>query len=986
MRLLDSSVSYSALNSDGYPEQKQLSHTVQIQASMVRFNVRVHYMSDVYTIWAVDPQRYNHYPLIQDVCASALARLDSRMNMVIDLATTVKGGMEILQICNDEDVDKMFRLNEGESDIHVYVRATGIDEAGQSSQRPENGDHCEGEASLGGNGNVKAGLGDQGNGGIGLGEHDDGMGQVGLDDGLGEASLGEARLGDDLGFDDEVFAFSDEDEEWRPNADETDSTSDQGDVDSDVDSNHSNDDLSDYHSNSNDSGGALDSDNDGVVYPDRNLRGTIPEVSDGGKITLKPGNIFGNAIEFREKLRDFVIQEGFNIRRVKNESKRVRCVCAADGCEWFIHASRTASGQSFMIKTMNPDHSCMRSIKNPNANSAWIAKIFVDRLRANPEMTLNGMGTELLEKHGVEVSKMQLYRARKRAREDIEGNYGESYSKLAMYAEEVRRTNPGSLIKIQCDRLSPERSPTFKRFFLCLEAMKTGFFNGCRPFLGLDGCHLKGLFGGVLLAAVGLDANNGLYPLAIAIVETENKDSWAFFFRYLHTILDTNTQPWTFMSDGQKGIRDAIAEIFPESSHRRCCRHLYNNFRAKYPGIILRGHFWAAASAYSQVGFKKAMEDMKKVNSDAHDWLVKIPLSQWSRFAFDERVKNDNLTNNMAESFNGWLGDLRGRPVLTMLESIRSKLMGRICRRYEKGCSWNTLITPNICKKLNALVHEAGRMALTYAGQDEYEVAEQTTRYFVNLQLRTCNCGAWEISGLPCKHAIKCISHKRGKFEEYCHEYFSKAAYLRAHDVIIHPITDESTWHDTSTHDTLLPPPLCRLPGRPRKNRRRDPQEDAPSNFRRKSSTGRCTNCKEFGHNKTTCQRAPVRARGKGSSQTPLEGRGHGRGTSRARGRGSSQPLPQGRRLTRGSGSSSQPQPQGLVMHSLGRSQRATVINGIPHGSGIGFGTVQWMPQGPGLGSGTTRWAVEYHTTVGEDSVQFDGCHRVLAQEVEIQG
>ncbi|KAK4409041.1 hypothetical protein Sango_0485100 [Sesamum angolense] len=38
---------------------------------------------------------------------------------------------------------------------------------------------------------------------------------------------------------------------------------------------------------------------------------------------------------------------------------------------------------------------------------------------------------------------------------------------------------------------------------------------------------LQGSFGGVLLAAIGLDGNNGLFPVAFAIAESERKESWS---------------------------------------------------------------------------------------------------------------------------------------------------------------------------------------------------------------------------------------------------------------------------------------------------------------------------------------------------------------------------------------------------------------------------------------------------------------------------
>lgn len=39
--------------------------------------------------------------------------------------------------------------------------------------------------------------------------------------------------------------------------------------------------------------------------------------------------------------------------------------------------------------------------------------------------------------------------------------------------------------------------PYFQRLYVCLEACKNGFKRGCRPIIGVDGCHLKGEFAGI---------------------------------------------------------------------------------------------------------------------------------------------------------------------------------------------------------------------------------------------------------------------------------------------------------------------------------------------------------------------------------------------------------------------------------------------------------------------------------------------------------
>jgi len=42
--------------------------------------------------------------------------------------------------------------------------------------------------------------------------------------------------------------------------------------------------------------------------------------------------------------------------------------------------------------------------------------------------------------------------------------------------------------------------------------------NNHKPFIGIDGCHLKGPYESVLLSVMELDGNNGCFLVAYAIV------------------------------------------------------------------------------------------------------------------------------------------------------------------------------------------------------------------------------------------------------------------------------------------------------------------------------------------------------------------------------------------------------------------------------------------------------------------------------------
>jgi len=75
-------------------------------------------------------------------------------------------------------------------------------------------------------------------------------------------------------------------------------------------------------------------------------------------------------------------------------------------------------------------------------------------------------------------------------------------------AAAVHKWNPGSMCGLLKD------GPNFHKMFVCLDACKKGMIARCRPMISLDGCRLKGPYGGQLLCAVCRDENDDMYPIA----------------------------------------------------------------------------------------------------------------------------------------------------------------------------------------------------------------------------------------------------------------------------------------------------------------------------------------------------------------------------------------------------------------------------------------------------------------------------------------
>ncbi|KAL3633321.1 hypothetical protein CASFOL_022848 [Castilleja foliolosa] len=283
------------------------------------------------------------------------------------------------------------------------------------------------------------------------------------------------------------------------------------------------------------------------------------------KPILKIGMKFVDAKQFRKAFRSHAVLSGYDIHFQKNEGSRVTCVCKESqesklegevGCKWRIHASWNNEESAFIIRTYNSNHSCSRVFENTQATSAILSDMYIENLRDDPDWKLSAIQKAVNRELGIDVSTSKIYNAKKKAKKAIEGDFTEQYSLVWDYCNIVSIRNPGSCVKMKVDRPSLNDKPTFQRLFIAYGAWIEGFKSRCKKLIGLDGCFLKGSFGGQMLSAVGRDANNGMFPIAIAVVEAEITDSWTWFLTHLlEAIGSVEENGWCFISDRQKGFK-----------------------------------------------------------------------------------------------------------------------------------------------------------------------------------------------------------------------------------------------------------------------------------------------------------------------------------------------------------------------------------------------------------------------------------------------
>jgi len=152
--------------------------------------------------------------------------------------------------------------------------------------------------------------------------------------------------------------------------------------------------------------------------------------------------------------------------------------------------------------------------------------------------------------HSVDITKGRAWKAKQITQKIVDGDADRQYSMVWRYAVELTRVCPGNSAKVN-ERLGPTLQPRLGSFYFSFYGCKRGFKAACRPFVGVDGCHLKTKYGGQLLPAVGRDPNDQYFPLAFGVVEVESKGSWKWFMELLMNDIG-NDKRYVFISDQQK--------------------------------------------------------------------------------------------------------------------------------------------------------------------------------------------------------------------------------------------------------------------------------------------------------------------------------------------------------------------------------------------------------------------------------------------------
>ncbi|XP_026400624.1 uncharacterized protein LOC113296535 [Papaver somniferum] len=417
-----------------------------------------------------------------------------------------------------------------------------------------------------------------------------------------------------------------------------------------------------------------------------------PEVIPG---EISTGMAFGSMQAYKDHLREYAVLKHRDFKVKKGDKIRHYSYCAyrdAQNCAWMVNARKVPEkdDMTVTVRECNIEHTC----KNPNedyrrkCNAKFVAKYLLKTMDvASPVDKEDDIAKKIIRSQlQTEIPKWVARHARRLVLAERDGTFETCYKKTPELVIAATSLNPRSIGHFSWSK--DDKDNKFESLILAYNAQIKGLMNGCRMVIGLDGAHLTGKFGGVMLSATGIDAQNGVFPLCMMICMSETEENWFMMLKELRKRIP-DMAGLTFISDRMKGILESVKRLYPLSNHRYCLRHLYNNFLTK--GFInprLVQLLWQAAKAYKYHHWEEAMQEIEEISPDAYKYLIDAEPKSWARSWFPHDVACEHIYSNFSESFNNMALKLRGKPLPQLVDMYTHLVMVLFSNRRKLAATW----------------------------------------------------------------------------------------------------------------------------------------------------------------------------------------------------------------------------------------------------------------------------------------------------------
>nr|XP_034604918.1 uncharacterized protein LOC117864969 [Setaria viridis] len=200
-------------------------------------------------------------------------------------------------------------------------------------------------------------------------------------------------------------------------------------------------------------------------------------------------------------------------------------------------------------------------------------------------------------------------------------------------------------------------------------------FQFCQPIVLVDGTFVTGKYRGTLMMVAAVDPEDQIVPMAFALAEGENNESWSWFMRLLCVQVLGPSRTVCLILNHHPGILNAVDEHIdgfpPPIVHRWCMRHFAANFWQRQRKKEVCDKVKALCCVHIEHHFKEIKRELDKMVNEACKAWFEAQMEHKAKWAlaYDEGgFRYGIMTTNLSESLNHVFTGVRSLPVSGIVE------------------------------------------------------------------------------------------------------------------------------------------------------------------------------------------------------------------------------------------------------------------------------------------------------------------------------
>ncbi|XP_047262069.1 uncharacterized protein LOC124895689 [Capsicum annuum] len=356
---------------------------------------------------------------------------------------------------------------------------------------------------------------------------------------------------------------------------------------------------------------------------------------------------------------------------------------------------------------------------------------------------------------------------------------------MARYVYMLNSVYPASHI-----RMHKSEDNKFMYLFIALQPLKSGF-EYCRPVVVVDGADLSGAYKGTFISASTLDGAGHILPIAYGVVDSENDNSWTWFFENFR-IAFGKRDSICVVSDHHESIIKAVSVVYPNVPRLACIWNLWKNVCTNFRKSKdrLSDIYYAMAKTYHKDEFDFLWNQVGKIDKRVKSYLEDSGFEKWAR-VYAPVNRGRMMTSDIADCINDKLKLARDLRIIECLEQAR-KLFGKWnYKNRERALYANTSLGSRFEGILQLNTSKSTRLEFSASSIYVYSVYNEGRKYRVCLDRRTCSYGRFQLDKITCEHAIAVLKSKHVvDMKPYCSEFYYSETLRKTYEESIFPMPD----------------------------------------------------------------------------------------------------------------------------------------------------------------------------------------------------